>query len=178
MSLRINIIAAVADNGIIGADGSIPWKLPEDLRYFKEQTMGHPVIMGRRTWVSIGRPLLGRTAIVLTHHVKGSRGAHDEVTNTGLYYAKTWDGALAIARLVAKAPDNVVWVAGGADVYKLALPVADGLFLTRVHARPQGDTYFPQYDEAEWKLVAAHTCASSNPAWGRFTYHRIRPAPL
>jgi dihydrofolate reductase len=139
----VSIIAAVAANGVIGRDGDLPWRLPADLRFFKHVTMGHHLIMGRKTWDSIGRPLPGRTLVVLTRNpalaLPGVRVVHD------------LPAALAVARA---AGDREAFVIGGADVFARALPLADRLYLTRVHAAVEGDVGFPAFDDRAWVEVA------------------------
>ena len=132
------LIAAVADNGVIGADGDIPWRIPEDFAHFKATTLGHTLVMGRATYDSIGRPLPGRTTVVLTRdpdwRVDGVLVAHD------------LDAALALAEDL---PGDVM-VAGGAQVYAAALAIADEQVLTEVHRSPDGDTFYPDFDRTEW----------------------------
>ena len=133
------LIAAVAENGVIGADGTIPWHLPEDFAHFKRTTLGHTLVMGRATYDSIGRPLPGRTTIVLTRDPSWSAA-------DGVLVADSWEQALALA---ADLPGDV-YVAGGAAVYALALPDADEQVLTEVPMAPAGDTYYPAFDLGEW----------------------------
>ena len=141
--MRVAIIAAVADNGVIGRAGGLPWRLPADLRRFKALTLGHHLLMGRRTFESdVGGPLPGRTIVVI------SRGRPE--LPAGIRQADSLDAALEIAR---EAGDPQPMVAGGAEIYRLALPRADRLYLTRVHARPEGDTVFPPFDETAWREV-------------------------
>jgi len=139
--MRVSIIVAVSANGVIGRDNDLPWRLSADLRRFKRLTMGHHLIMGRRTWESVGKPLPGRTTVVIT-----SRRCrpHPEVA-----VARSLDEALELI-----AGDDEVFIAGGAELYRAALPVADRLYLTRIHADFEGDTFFPQLDEAQWRLVS------------------------
>ena len=141
--MRVSLIAAVADNGIIGREGDLPWRLSADLRHFRRLTMGHHLILGRKTWQSIGKPLEGRTMLVLTH-------AERDLDPPGAERVGSLDEALARA---AAAGDDEPFVAGGAEVYRLALPRADRLYLTRVHANPAGDVRFPSYDASAWRLV-------------------------
>lgn len=140
--MEIVIIAAVAANGVIGADGELPWHLPEDLRRFKATTMGHPVIMGRRTYEGIvnrlGEPLPGRTNVVL------SRG--EPPLPAGVRHASSIDEAIEIARQL----DDLTYIIGGASVYEGFLPRADRLELTEIDAAFEGDTYFPERDEGAW----------------------------
>lgn len=135
---RLTLVAAVADNGVIGADGSIPWRIPADFAHFKALTLGHVLVMGRATYESIGRPLPGRTTIVLTRDPSWSA--------EGVVVATTLDSALELAAGI----DDEVFVVGGASVYAEALPVADAQVLTEVHLSPQGDTYYPDFDRVAW----------------------------
>ncbi len=141
--MRISLIAAVADNGVIGDGNDIPWHLPEDFRHFKRTTMGHHLVMGRRTWDSIGRALPGRTTIVI------SRGRPE--LPDGVLLRDSLEAALETAR--GRGEDEV-FIAGGAEIYRHALPLADRLHLTRVRASPGGDTHFPEWNEADWKLLS------------------------
>ena len=142
--MRVSIVVAVADNGVIGRDGQLPWHLPADLQHFKSLTLGKPVLMGRRTWESIGRPLPGRRNIVL------SRAPVAEVAG-----GTSVEGVTSLAEAMARcAAVDELCVIGGADLFRAALPVATLLHLTRVHATVEGDVYFPAYDEREWREVA------------------------
>jgi dihydrofolate reductase len=132
MTMQVSIVVAVAANGVIGRDGGLPWRLPADLRFFKRVTMGHHLIMGRKTWASIGRPLPGRTMVVLTRDPSAAF--------PGAAVAHALPEALALARA---AGDSEACVIGGAEVFAHALPLADRLYLTRVHADVEGDVYFP-----------------------------------
>lgn len=138
--MTVAIVAAVAENGVIGRGGGLPWRLPEDLRFFKRLTTGHTVIMGRRTWDEIRRPLPGRRNIVIT------RDATREFP--GAERAGSLDEALALS-----AGDEQVFVIGGAEIYQQALPRADRLYLTHVHAAVEGDTTFPDWDALAWRVV-------------------------
>lgn len=135
---RVYLVAAVAANGVIGAKGGLPWHLPEDLRHFKSLTLGHPVIMGRRTWESLGRALPGRENIVVT------RAAGYEAP--GASVAASLDAALALC-----AGEPTAFVIGGGELYAEALPVADGLVLTEIQRDYPGDARFPDYDRAAWR---------------------------
>ncbi|HET9861703.1 MAG TPA: dihydrofolate reductase [Nocardioidaceae bacterium] len=132
------MVAAVADNGVIGLDGDIPWSLPEDLKHFRATTKGNSVVMGRRTYESIGHPLPFRSNIVVTRQTDWAA-----------------DGVLvahSVADAIAMAADfeGDVMVIGGAQVYEAAMPHADVQVLTEVHLSPEGDTYYPDFDRAEW----------------------------
>lgn len=144
--MEVAIVAAVAANGVIGADGELPWHLPADLAHFKRTTMGHPVVMGRRTFEAVrerlGGPLPGRTNIVL------SRGAPD--LPEGVVHADSLEAALAAAR---RTGTDVVYVVGGGQVYEQCLPIADRLLLTEIDAEPAGDTRFPDWDREAWDEV-------------------------
>jgi dihydrofolate reductase len=139
--LKLAIIAALADNGVIGRGGALPWHLPEDLRRFKLLTMGRPILMGRRTFESIGRPLPGRRNLVL------ARAGAD--LPQGVERVDSLAAALALCRAAAE-----LCVIGGAGVYREALPLATHLELTRVHAAIPGDVRFPEFDAAQWREVA------------------------
>lgn len=133
------IIAAVAGNGVIGRDNALAWRLGTDMRRFKALTLGKPIVMGRRTWDSIGKPLPGRDTIVVT------RAAG--FTAAGALVAHGWAEARDLAtEAAARSGSDAVAVVGGAEIYRLALPEAAVLHLTLVHARPDGDTLFPAYD--------------------------------
>lgn len=141
--MRLTLIAAVAENDVIGHGDDIPWRLPEDWRRFKQTTMGHHLIMGRKTWDSIGRPLPGRRTVVI------SRGEPN--LPTGVDLAHSLEEALDLAR---ETGENEAFVAGGAEIYRLALPHADRLLLTRVHATPKGATRFPEWEDDDWRQVS------------------------
>lgn len=146
---RITLVVAAARNGVIGRDGGLPWRLPEDLRRFKAATLGKPVLMGRRTFESIGRALPGRLNLVLTR--RGDYRPQD----AAVVVVRDLDAALQAA---GDAPE--VMVIGGAEVYALALPLASRILLTRVHAEVAGDTCFPELDPAQWRLRASEHFAA------------------
>jgi dihydrofolate reductase len=135
---RVTLVAAVAANGVIGAGGEIPWRIPEDFAHFKRVTLGHTLVMGRATYESIGRALPGRTTVVLTRDPDWSAPDVEVVASL--------DEALQRA---AELPGEVM-VAGGAAVYAAALPVADAQILTEVHLSPEGDTFYPSWERSEW----------------------------
>lgn len=140
----IALLAAVAANGVIGKDNRLPWRLPPDLRRFKELTLGHSLVMGRRTWESIGRPLPGREMVVLSRRPGLS-------LPPGVLAARALPEALETA---AAAAPGEVFVIGGGDLYAQALPLADRLYLTRIEAEVEGDVRFPAFDPALWHLAA------------------------
>jgi dihydrofolate reductase len=135
---RIYLVAAVASNGIIGANGRLPWHFPEELKHFKEVTLGHPVIMGRRTWESLKGPLPGRKNIVVTR-TQGYRAA-------GATVVDSLEAALAASAGAPKA-----MVIGGQQLFAESLQLAAGLELTEIHRDYAGDTWFPEYDRSKWK---------------------------
>ena len=154
--MKIHLIAAVAENGVIGKDGGIPWAIPEDLQHFKERTMGHTIIMGRRTFESIGRPLTGRQNIVVTSTIKELAGCQI---------------ASSLKEAIELAEREQIFIIGGSMLYTEALPMADVLDLTFVHEKSEGDTFFPEinrelYEEAERKDF------DGNPPYSFVTYHR------
>lgn len=139
--MTLTLVAAVADNGVIGNAGDIPWRIPEDFAHFKRLTMGGVLVMGRATYDSIGRPLPGRSTIVVTRQ-------HDWAS-CGVGVAHDLDDALAQA---AGRPEPT-YVVGGATVYEAALPLATHQVLTEVHLSPEGDTHYPAFDRAQWREV-------------------------
>ena len=135
---KLALIVAMGRGRVIGRDGGLPWRIPEDLRHFKETTWGHTILMGRRTFESIGRPLPGRRSIVLSRT--------PEFAPEGVEVARGLDEALERAW----AEDEMPFVVGGGAVYAEALPRATHLYLTEVDQAAKGDTFFPEFDEAAW----------------------------
>ena len=156
--IELAIIVAAAENGVIGKDNALPWHLPEDLRYFKRVTMGKPIVMGRKTFESIGRPLPGRTNIVITRD-------RDWVAD-GVKVAHSLDEAITLAADVGLI-DGVeeLMVIGGAEIYAAALPQADRLYLTQVDAEVEGDAWLPEINWAKWREVSrqSHQAGEGNP---------------
>lgn len=143
---RIALVVAVARNGVIGRDGGLPWRLSSDLKMFRRLTMGKPVIMGRRTFQSLPKPLDGRLNIVITRD--------SAFRAEGAVVAADIAAALAAACENAKATGaGEIMVIGGADIYAQVLPHADRIYWTEVHASPEGDTHFPALDPAQWTVV-------------------------
>lgn len=138
--MKLSLIVAVSDNGVIGQEGELPWHLSSDLRRFKRLTMGHPILMGRKTYESIGRLLPGRTTIVMTrqadYELPGGLVAHE--LGQAIQFADQ---------------DEEVFVIGGGEVFRQALPIADKLYVTRVHAEVEGDVLFPDVDWNKWELA-------------------------
>jgi dihydrofolate reductase len=142
----ITIIAAVASNQAIGFVGRMPWHLPAELQHFKETTMGKAIVMGRRTWESIGRALPGRQSIVVSR-------------NSG-YVANGCQMAGSLAAAIAIAEGSEVMVIGGGELYRQALPLARRMILTVVDCAPEADTWFPQWDRSMWRLVSRRDVSS------------------
>ena len=143
---KLTLIAAVASNGVIGIDNRLPWRLPADLKHFKALTMGHAVIMGRKTWESLPanfRPLPGRRNIV--------------VTRDGGYSASGATVAASLPAAISAAGNDEAFVIGGAELYAAALPLADRLELTEIDASFEGDTWFPVIDPDRWRQAARET---------------------
>lgn len=145
--MKIALIAAMARNRVIGNNNSLPWHLPEDLQAFKRITLGKPVIMGRKTFDSIGRPLPGRVNIVLSRQ----QGWQPE----GVFVVADLDQAIARARALADPACEEIMVIGGEQIYRQALPFAQRLYLTQVDIEVAGDARFPDLDERHWRQVSA-----------------------
>ncbi|MDR7088279.1 dihydrofolate reductase [Cellvibrio fibrivorans] len=155
--MKLAIIVAAARNGVIGCNNQLPWHLPQDLKYFKAVTLGKPVIMGRKTYESIGKPLPGRTNIVITRN-------KDWVAAEGVIVTNSLEQALLEAQKVRGSTVSdldEVMVIGGAEIYRSALQFADRIYLTRVDVEPQGDAFFEALDEAKWGL---ESCAAGDVA--------------
>jgi dihydrofolate reductase len=150
------MIVAMASNRVIGRNNQLPWYLPNDLKYFKATTMGKPIIMGRKTYESIGKPLPGRTNIVIT--------SNREFSAEGVKVAHTIDEAMNIADAVAvlEGAQEVV-VIGGSEIYALFLPKTDRLYLTEVHAEVEGDAFFPELDWSRWQEQGREDFSKEGP---------------
>lgn len=152
---RITLVAAVARNRVIGADGGLPWHIPSDLKRFRAVTMGRPVMMGRRTFESIGKPLDGRTNIVVTGRADFSRD--------GVVVAHSIEAAMRAAREDAKRRETAeIAVIGGATIYEQTIGDADRLAVTEVHAAPDGDAFFPPIDAETWREVEREPIARTD----------------
>ena len=145
----VYLVAAVAENGVIGAGGKLPWHLPEDMKHFKQVTVGHAVIMGRKTWESIGKPLPDRNNIVVSRRA-GFRAP-------GARVASSLEDALAMCPA-----DEPAFVIGGNELYRAALPYATGLVLTRIHRAYAGDARFPEINWTDWKETRREPRVSKN----------------
>jgi dihydrofolate reductase len=167
-------MVAAAENGVIGNNNALPWHLPEDLRYFKRVTMGKPIIMGRKTFESIGRPLPGRTNIVITRN--------KALQVEGVKWVYSLDEALDLATSIALldgAQEAVV--IGGAQIYRAAIPAADRLYITEVHASVEGDTVLPTIDWTRWREVSREYCGAEPPNsydYSFLCYESVCVAPL
>ncbi|WP_330167830.1 dihydrofolate reductase [Bartonella grahamii] len=146
MTISICLIAAVAENGVIGREGAMPWHLSTDLQRFKVLTLGKPIIMGRKTWDSIGRPLPGRINIVITRNCTfGAEGA---------VVAHSLSQACSLATSVASQNDvEEIFIIGGGEIFQQGLHMADKIFLTEVLASIEGDSFFPVFDKEKWTIV-------------------------
>ncbi|TXT27246.1 MAG: dihydrofolate reductase [Gallionellaceae bacterium] len=149
--MRLTIIAALAQNRTIGSNNTLPWRIPEDLKHFKALTMGHPIIMGRKTFDSIGKPLPGRTTVVVTRNRELSVPAGCLVTHS-------LEEAIA-----ACAGEREAFVVGGAELYAQALPLADTLYLTEIRKEVDGDAHFPEFDRSAWQEIARERCSQVEP---------------
>lgn len=166
---KLAVIVAAAENGTIGKNNMLPWHLPEDLGYFKRVTMGKPIIMGRKTFESIGRPLPGRVNIVI------SRSPDYKVN--GVEVVESFDAALLVARdrALTQGVDELM-VIGGEEIYRVALPCADLLYLTKVHADIDGDAHLPAIDWSQWSEVSCehHQAIDTAQPDYSFTVHERR----
>jgi dihydrofolate reductase len=167
MSLQITLVVARARNGVIGNDGALPWHLPADLKRFKAITVGKPVVMGRKTFESIGKPLPGRHNIVLTRQADWRAQGVTVVPNLA--------EAVAAAGLDPRIRGDVM-IIGGAEIYALALPVATRIDVTEVDAEPAGDTRLPPFDPARWREVAreTHGPEGDRPGYAFVTLERVQ----
>src|SRR5690606_41415058 len=141
---RIALIVAMSRNRVIGRDNAIPWHIPAELRRFKALTMGHHIVMGRRTWDSIGRLLPGRTTVIVTRN--------PDLRVEGALMASSLPHALALA-----AHDDEVFVIGGEEIFRLALPLASRIYLTTVDIEVEGDTFMPELEPGQWRRVACES---------------------
>ena len=156
--MKIVLIAAFAQNRVVGINNTLPWHLPEDLKYFKRTTTGKAIIMGRKTYDSIGRPLPNRTNIVISRN--------SDFSADGIKVVASLEAAIELAKEVniINAVQEVM-IIGGASIYEAALPMADRLYLTHVHAEIEGDAYFPQVNFKQWSEVSRedHQASDNNP---------------
>jgi len=150
----ISLISAISENGVIGKDNDLPWHLPADLQYFKKKTSGHTIIMGRKTFESVGKPLPNRVNIVISRQPD--------------YHANGCIMASSLDEAIEKVPqgEEEVFICGGAAVYELGLNLADRLYITRVHQQVEGDTFFPELDLSKWTEIEreAYESDEKNPS--------------
>ena len=167
-TLPLSLIAALGENRVIGVDNSMPWHLPADFKYFKATTLGKPIIMGRKTWDSLGRPLPGRLNLVVSRQT----GLQLE----GAEVFASLDAAVARAQAWAVEQGvSEVMLMGGAQLYTQGLADADRLYLTRVGMSPEGDAWFPEFDQAQWTLVSnePHAAEEGKPAFSFEVWERV-----
>jgi dihydrofolate reductase len=141
--LIISFIVAASENNVIGKDNQLPWHLPADMKYFKNQTWAMPVVMGRKTFEALGKPLEGRTNIVITRKTDWNPG--------GVEIVHSIDQAIVEA---TKLDAKEIFIIGGAEIFSAALPSADRIYLTRIHHAFDGDAFFPELNQEEWKLAS------------------------
>lgn len=159
----IAIVVAIAENNVIGKDNQLIWHLPADLRHFKQKTMGHPMIMGRKTFESIGKPLPGRTTIIVTRQED--------------YQAEGCIVVYSVEEAIAKGKEldsEQVSIVGGAEIYKQALPYVDTLYLTEVHHAFDGDTFFPDLQKEEWQEMSAESHQQDEKNEYAYTFKELR----
>ena len=167
-TLPLSLIAALGENRVIGVDNSMPWHLPADFKYFKATTLGKPIIMGRKTWDSLGRPLPGRLNLVVSRQT--------DLQLEGAEVFASLDAAVERAQAWAKEQGvSEVMLIGGAQLYTQGLADADRLYLTRVGLSPQGDAWFPEFDQAQWTLVSnePHAAEEGKPAFSFEVWERV-----
>jgi dihydrofolate reductase len=167
--MELAIIVAAAENGVIGKNNALPWRIPADMRYFKRTTMGKPIVMGRKTFESIGKPLPGRTNIVITRN--------PAFVAEGVKVVSSLDEALKLAEdiAVADGAEELV-VIGGAEIYRSAMPRADRLYLTEVHASVEGDALLPEIDWSHWREVGRERHQAESPGDHDFSFVRYERA--
>lgn len=169
-TLPLCLIAALADNRVIGRDNQMPWHLPEDFKHFKAKTLGKPIIMGRKTWDSLGRPLPGRLNLVVSRQ--------EGLVLEGAEVFASLEEAIARADQWAREQGvDELMLIGGAQLYEQGLALAERLYLTRIALQPEGDTWFPAFAEADWQCSesAEHAATEDKPAY-RFETWQRRPA--
>ena len=165
--LPLSLIAALGENRVIGVDNSMPWHLPGDFKYFKATTLGKPIIMGRKTWDSLGRPLPGRLNLVVSRQTDLQLEGAEVFSSLedAVGRAEQWAGEQGV--------DEIMLI-GGAQLYAQALSQADRLYLTRVALSPEGDAWFPEFDQAQWVLVSSveNPAVDDKPAYSSEVWER------
>ena len=162
--MTISFIVAVDENNVMGKGSDLPWRLPNDMKYFKNQTWGMTVIMGRKTLESLGKPLQGRKNIVVTRN--------KDWKQEGIQVAHSVDEAVEVAKETGV---KEIFIIGGAEIFKTAMPIADRIYLTRIHHQFDGDVYFPEMEANDWNLVKSRFCHADEKnlyshtfqVWGR-----------
>jgi dihydrofolate reductase len=157
--MKISMIVACSENGGIGMSGKMPWELPDDLAYFKSLTMDHTLLMGRKTYESIGKPLLGRRMIVVTRQA--------EYQAEGCHVVNTLREAFSLAE---KSAEGELFIAGGSEIYFQTIDKAEKIYLTRVHAVVEADSFFPTFNEMDWELISEDRHSSDEDHKYAFTY--------
>ncbi|MBT3711045.1 MAG: dihydrofolate reductase [Gammaproteobacteria bacterium] len=166
--MKLSLAWAMAQNRVIGRNNNLPWYLPEDLKYFKRITMGKPIIMGRKTFESIGKALPGRTNIVISRNTEFSAEEARVVHSL--------EAACALSESIVEIDGmEEAMVIGGAEIYRQARPLADRLYLTEVHAEVEGDTYFPEIDLSTWKEVARQDFKAEEPNPYNYSFIVLEP---
>lgn len=163
--MKIILVAAYAQNRVIGKNNDLVWRLPKDFKHFKDLTMGHPIVMGRKTFESLGKPLPNRTSIIITRDT--------QYQQEGCIVVHSLEEAIAEARHL----DEQIFIIGGAEIYKQALPIANLMYLTEVKAFPEGDSFFPEFSANEWKETARKSFSKDDKHQYDFdfvTWERIR----
>ncbi|TDP40105.1 dihydrofolate reductase [Idiomarina aquatica] len=151
--MKISLVAAMANNRVIGKDNKMPWHIPSELKYFKKITLGKPIVMGRKTFESLGRPLPGRKNIILSSRTNPPQNPNEQVV---------WVAGVKQA-IAAAEPVDELMVIGGGKIYETFLPLADRLYVTEIELNVAGDTYFPDYQQlAEWSEVERHEVAAES----------------
>lgn len=165
--MNVSLIVAYADNRVIGIDNQLPWHLPEDLKHFKAVTLGKPIIMGRKTWESLGRPLPGRMNIVITRN--------DEYSADGATVVDSLETAIAVASYQAQQDmKDEVMIIGGATIYEQALKLVDTMYITQVHIEPEGDAFFIEFNQADWMVESEEKLTSvKGIQYSLLTYKRL-----
>lgn len=144
----LSIIVAAAENNVIGINNELPWRMPADMRYFKDKTLGHPIIMGRKSFEALGKPLPNRTNIVITRQA--------DYAPEGVVVVSSLEEAIAKANSLVEEDDDEVFIIGGGEVFREAMSVVDQLFVTRIHTEEvKGDTYFPDINVNDWALISS-----------------------
>ncbi len=170
-NIQLCIVVAVAENRVIGAENGLPWRLPNDLQYFKKVTMGHPVVMGRLTFESIGRPLPGRENCVITRQ--------EDWQHEGVKAFTSIELAINHAKQSCQ-KENIkkIMIIGGANIYQQVLPACDRLYLTEVHAKVDGDAFFPEFNRDDWQEISRETydADETNPYAYSFVVLDRKPA--